>query len=622
MAREFNYSWSWDLRSSADVLWPLVADTDRFNRDAGLPVVERVATDTEEPTVARRHLRFRRLGVTVEWVEEPFEWVEPSCFGVIRTYRSGPLLSMRVRVDLLPLPDGGTRLQYDVAVTARNALGWTAIPIQIGWLSFRDFTRVFRAYDKSTHDHTTDASTAGGLVTRIPSTPVKFARGGRRRLQAAQNALLTEGIDADLVPRLTDVVATCDDLSAHQLRPYELADIWGIPRRQVLEACLVATRCGLLEFEWHLLCPLCRGAKARTPSLGGVEPVVHCDTCNIDFEVNFERSVELTFHPDPAIRAIVRGEYCIAGPRVTPHVVAQQLLAPGDNRTIQLNLEPGSYRVRLLNERGVRILRAAAGGPDDIALPMRAVGWPEGELDVSLTPKLHLLNKLGAEQLVIVERQTLSDQAATGADVIGLQKFRDLFAAEALRPGERISVGNLAVLFTDLYGSTQIYSNIGDATAFGVVMSHFDVLRDAVNQEDGAVIKTMGDSVMAVFRHPVQALRAVLAAQEQLAGDKGELSGLRLKAGIHWGPCISVTLNGSLDYFGTTVNVAARLQGLSEGDDVVVSDAICNDPEVVDFLEDLPAHLQIDHLETELRGFDGTSFAIARLASKQKRCTA
>ena len=90
---------------------------------------------------------------------------------------------------------------------------------------------------------------------------------------------------------------------------------------------------------------------------------------------------------------------------------------------------------------------------------------------------LQLKNETDAEQLLILERMEWSDQATTAAEVTALQMFRDLFAAEALRPGEQISVGTLTILFTDLRHSTQLYREIGDATAFGRVMSHFDVLK-------------------------------------------------------------------------------------------------------------------------------------------------
>ena len=139
-----------------------------------------------------------------------------------------------------------------------------------------------------------------------------------------------------------------------------------------------------------------------------------------------------------------------------------------------------------------------------------------------------------------MERMAWSDQAATAAEVTALQVFRDLFSNEALRPGEQISVGTLTVLFTDLRGSTQLYREIGDAPAFGRVMTHFDVLREAIRCEEGALVKTIGDAVMAVFRRPAGALRAILKAQATLADPPDGLRPLMLKVGIHSGPCIAV----------------------------------------------------------------------------------
>ena len=124
------------------------------------------------------------------------------------------------------------------------------------------------------------------------------------------------------------------------------------------------------------------------------------------------------------------------------------------------------------------------------------------ELRVALTPTLNLENATAQEQLLILERVVWSDQATTAAEVTALQTFRDLFASEALRPGDQISVGSLTILFTDLKSSTQLYREIGDAPAFGLVMDHFDVLKQAIADEGGAVVKTIGDAVMAVFSTP------------------------------------------------------------------------------------------------------------------------
>lgn len=140
-----------------------------------------------------------------------------------------------------------------------------------------------------------------------------------------------------------------------------------------------------------------------------------------------------------------------------------------------------------------------------------------GEARFAPEASLTVENAESDERLVALERTAWSDTAATAADVTALQAFRDLFAAEALRLGEPISVGTLTVVFTDLRGSTRYYRDVGDAPAFGSVLWHIDVLRDVVAREDGAVVKSMGDAFMAVFRRPVGAVRAMRAAQEATA---------------------------------------------------------------------------------------------------------
>ena len=154
-----------------------------------------------------------------------------------------------------------------------------------------------------------------------------------------------------------------------------------------------------------------------------------------------------------------------------------------------------------------------------------------------------------------MERLAWSDQAATVAEVTALQCFRDLFSEEALCPGERISVGSLTILFTDLCASTRLHKEVGDAPAFGLVMGHFDLLLEAIAAEEGAVVKTIGDAVMAVSRRPVRAGRAILRVQKALAIAPGKLGDLQLKTGMHYGLYIAVTPNDKLDYFGFMVNL-------------------------------------------------------------------
>jgi class 3 adenylate cyclase len=226
---------------------------------------------------------------------------------------------------------------------------------------------------------------------------------------------------------------------------------------------------------------------------------------------------------------------------------------------------------------------------------------------------LRLKNETESEQLFILERMAWTDTAVTAAEVTALQRFRDLFAEEALRPGDKISVGRLTVLFTDLCDSTRLYREIGDATAFGLVMDHFDVLREAITAEGGAMVKTIGDAVMAVFRRPVAALRAISAAQKKLRVPPPGRRPLLLKAALHQGPSIAVTLNDRLDYFGSTVNIASRLEKFSQGGEIVVSETVYNDPEVGDFLAQERDKICSQPFEESLKGFGEESFSLWRV---------
>ncbi len=608
--RELHYHWEYDLESSPEKLWPFVSDTNRFNRDTGVPSVEPAKTTRERLRNARRRLRLSMYGMAVEWEEQPFEWIRPARFGVARTYSKGPITEMRALVELTLRAEGGTRLDYDFRVKPRSLVGALLVSLQVKFSSARRFARAFRKYDQI-------ASTVVAVPTE---TEVELDSAAHNRLEVISEKLLAEGAEAEVVDRLVSLVSSADDFALARIRPYALADEWKLSRRAVLETCLRSTRVGLLDLQWELLCPLCRGAGETGRSLSEISSQVHCETCRIDFTVNFDRFVEVTFRPNALLRQIQSQNFCMGSPQKTPHIVAQQLLPPHSARELWLPLEPGRYRLRALELSGGQDVSVSDDGARVASVKIAEAGWADHELKLAQQSLLKMENATNAEQLLILERLAWSDQSATAAEVTALQMFRDLFASEALRPGEQISVGTLTVLFTDLRNSTQLYREIGDATAFGRVMNHFDVLKRVIAEEDGALVKTIGDAVMAVFRRPVSALKAMLSAQELLAAPAPGVAPLTLKAGVHTGPCIAVTLNDRLDYFGSTVNMAARLESLSTGDDVIISRALYDDQEVREFIAG--ENLQATPFEMLLKGFQEERFELWRVSRKAEQLAA
>lgn len=603
--REFHYRWEWQLESDPDSVWRFVADTNRFNRETGLPAIEAVPQEgAPSRSVSRRRLRTSMRGMKFAWEEEPFEWVKPKYFGVVRRFTRGPVAEMRIRAELFPRPAGGTRLVFEVWAKPRTIAGQVAIQLQVGRISARRFEEAVRNFDRLA---------ASGKRQAIPAGAARLVAGGRERLESLQQEMLGQDADPQLLARLVEAIQQADDHALSRMRPYVLADMWGAPRRSVLELCLLATRVGLLDYRWDLNCPHCRGASVSRPSLREIESQASCESCGIDFTVSFDRLVELTFRPSAAIREVEDRVYCVGGPEMTPHIAAQQLLRPSESRSLVIELDPGKYRLRAMPHAGSRIISVERGGPCEARLTAAGEPWNSDEIVIGPLASLRLENLTAEDQQFVLEHTAWNDHIVSAADVTSLQRFRDLFADETLLRGEQFSVGSLTVLFTDLRNSTHLYMEIGDAPAFDCVLNHFEILQEVIAQEAGAIVKTIGDAVMAVFRRPVGAINAVINAQQRLASPPPGVRPLILKAGIHHGHCIAVNLNERLDYFGSTVNLAARLEGLSQGNDVVISSAVHADPEVAALFNDAASQLVSERIETTLKGFDQTRFEVWRI---------
>ncbi len=607
---EKHYRWTWELASPPEALWPLVSDTDRYNRDCGFPPFEVREPRPGEPPAGRgvRRLRSAYLGVAGEWEERGFEWIEPVRFSVERIFSRGPLRHMIQSCELATRTGGGTVLTYEMRVLPKNLLGAVLVPFAVGLRQRLASRRVFADYDRRALE-TARGVTATGSPRGAAKIEPRIARiCSRLRTEARQ--------PAPLVERLSAHVLRAEDSLVTKMRPYALADSWGSGRRETLDLFLHATRAGLLDFSWQVNCPHCRGSRQGVADLSGISAESHCDSCGIDFTVNFEQSVELTFAPNPTVRNVVHKEYCLGGPRLTPHIVAQKRLRPGDSLFVAVSFPEGRYRVRTEGQPVHQALRVEAQGASSVQIDASEGSKPMDEPSVASGGVISVVNTGADEREVVIERVAWSDQAVTAAAVTSRQVFRDLFSREVLRPGEKISVGVMTIVFTDLRNSTQLYQEIGDATAFGRVMSHFDVIRDAVAAEGGAVVKTMGDAVMATFTEPGAALRAMARAQAALAEPASARANLALKCGIHQGPCLAINQNDRLDYFGTTVNVCARLCGLSDGSDIVVSGGIRADPEVAAALAAEGGGFAERRDAAALKGLGGGPFEFWRVQSR------
>jgi len=313
------------------------------------------------------------------------------------------------------------------------------------------------------------------------------------------------------------------------------------------------------------VCPSCVTSSQQVSALDEVSLEGHCQLCDISFELDLDRAVEATFLPHPSVRKVPEAVFCIGGPARTPHVLVQAIVPSGGSTTLEVPAESGRFR---LFARGgaATTLEIDAGGEAQAQATLAGGKLEPAHLHVAPGALLRFESRHDESLHVKIERLAFASAAATAHTVSTLPEFRSLFSGELLKRGTPLKVARAAVLFSDLTGSTALYTEVGDAAAFRLVDDHFDLLRAVVAEHGGAVVKTMGDAVMAAFTDASACARAGLSAiasfeRFRARAPHGEKVGL--KVGLYVGPCYVVTANGALDYFGQTVNVASRVQHLA-----------------------------------------------------------
>ena len=589
-------------------LWPLVADTAKLNRAIGLPPLEYIVTPLEGGG-SRIEAELRVLGLPLaRYSEHPFRWEAPHGFVVVREFQGGLLRRVRAGTELTPR-NGGTEVRIYGDFLPRNALGAALVRWVIGPTSVKralEQCRVFERYLRGeVKDPYPKLAGRGGLPASAERVAAELAQGSA---------------DERGVELLRRHLAEARDDEVVKMRPFALADCWGLDRRETLGLFLRATTAGLLVMTWDVLCPNCRVGKAEYTSLRDLTVQAHCESCNITFDAAFDRSVEVRFSVAPALRRVDSQEFCIGGPMNTPHVLAQAGLEPGETSTLRSIVAPGTYRLRASGSKGRLIVESADGGRGDGESALAIPPSPHPPFAVTVTPdaldpalievepgpiELEVRNASDRPQVVALEGNVWPDTAATAALVSTFQEFRDLFSSEVLAPGLQLGIENLVFMFTDLTGSTALYRAIGQARAFRLVQDHFRVLGASISANDGAIVKTIGDAIMAVFPSGRDALGAALQMQRDIRTMEAppEVDRTRLvKIGLHQGPCLAVTLNDRLDYFGTTVNAASRIEHECRGGQIVASLPVCQSEEASRLLRESGATLEEEVVR--LRGLD------------------
>ena len=571
------YLFQWKLSSSAEALWPYLSNTDRVNQAVGLPAV-RYRTFQDPKLGMRRIASVRAMGMTMEWEEHPFEWIEGRRLSVLRQFPSGPFHWFTNIVELNPQSDGGTLVVQTLAMVPRNFMGKLFARFQIGNKSERNFGRVYEKIDEYLLSNSTSVASNAYAASKAISREQK-RRLAERFSRVRESA---KGIDPKVVDTLEQYLEFASDLDVARLRPLALADRFGLKPDDVVEVCLLAAREGALILLWDILCPTCRIPSDVKETLKGLADHGHCQACNADYELDFAQSIELIFRTHPEIRVSETKTYCVGGPAFSSHVVAQVRLQADERLNLQLRLNEGQYRIRGPQLPYVVDFRVAASGrvgrwDIDLARPTAKHDIPTLKSGEQV---LSLLNSLADPRQVRIERLASRADALTAADAARLPAFRDWFPDEVLSPGQMVSLTTVTLLGCKIANTIQLYASLSDQAACSQILKHLQNMARIITSNNGCVIKTMNDGLNTVFPSTSSAIEAATQIAEQ-----SQFWGVAIRQAIHQGSAIVATINDRLDYFGETPQFQEEILQSSLPNELWMSDQSWSESNVASTLE-------------------------------------
>jgi class 3 adenylate cyclase len=443
---------------------------------------------------------------------------------------------------------------------------------------------------------------------------------------------LRNSADQTVVSAIESVVRDGSDRHLCRINALSFAARHRLDEEKTISAFLHAARLGLFELSWNVLCPGCGGVLEATHTLKSVHKEAYdCALCAAGYEPTLDEMVEVAFTVSPRLRRIAAHdphslpvfEYfrqIFWGSGIDlPETGFEELLEkitveaielpPGEKALISLQLpaqfvivfEPVTHAAHFIDVKGepTRERQALTMIFNKIHAPTGTTTMQPGPLRISLENRTgvrtlpsvwiagdELHHLLGTRRPFLTAKRLLSNQT-----------FRDIYRTDTLDVDQGLKVTSLTFLFTDLKGSTALYDRVGDIVAYDLVREHFRILQDIVSSEGGAVVKTIGDAVMATFPTPDRAVSAALRMRDSVQKLRNDLL---IKIGIHEGPCLAVTLNDRLDYFGQTVNIASRVQSLADSRAIFATKSVVENSQVSKILK--AGKLKLTERSAALRG--------------------
>ncbi|MDM8523736.1 DUF5939 domain-containing protein [Desulfococcaceae bacterium HSG8] len=422
-------------------------------------------------------------------------------------------------------------------------------------------------------------------------------------------------LNSDTIDKLGNILKSLDDWSLLRINPLMFAEKYGIEEKTCLDLFIHGVKIGLFDFSYNMLCPLCGGVVRIHRELDELEEEkFYCSVCNAHVPTVLDGQVEASFTIHPDIKELK------TDPLKDKYSYYRYHFSTNYERSEELLEYISDCIIKFKALKSDEMYKVSLTGDKDYAYQFASIEYNSAswiyfdeqevtgrkKIEINLLPdgftpsEIHL--SPGSYQVEVHNRTKSSfgfllyhfqfDEFTknmkkyplnvlpflTAAHLINTQSFRDLFRVQKLSESLNLNIKNLTIMFTDLKGSTAMYDEAGDMFAYKLIKEHFSLLSESVRNHSGAIVKTMGDAVMATFVSPLNGFLCALDMIQKIDKLNEEWEqhgyGIGLKVGLNKGPALTVLNDERLDYFGQSINIAARIQGLAGAGEICLSDSV------------------------------------------------
>lgn len=555
----FEYVFSFKVKASVEKIFQVIADTSTINKNLNIP--PRYSSEVNGELVIDTNY----FGIKTQWIEKPWHWEFGKYIHVERFFTKGLLHYESAVFRIIP---GSSKheVQFYYRGNFKSSL-------------FKLFYKlIFPAFGKKMSE----------VIIQLCQEENKESTKNNVTLHNQILQELGQGeIPTEHKELLAKIISSFDDDELYKIQVPELAERFNFNQDELLSSFLEAAKLGIYELNWDVICPHCKGKRSRTHSLADIVMEDECTPCKLKFKVDSLNKIDVNFSVHPKYRTVQEISFCAAEPAKKPHILFNDIIASKKTIKLENDLIKKHYRVRSIGKSNENIIEIDQLENEDVKIKLS-----QNKIHHTTNKSnIEIHNDTNEELNIIFESLEEPKYTLSPLHVFNNKTFKTLFRDQKLNAGIQLQLPDQIILFSDVVDSTNFYQSAGDKEAFKQINQHFNIVERVIDQHQGIIIKTIGDAVMATFKSvqsATEAARIIIQAIE-----KDSVCHLKLRFSLHSGPVIAVNHNTGIDYFGNTVNLSAKLQAISNANEISISEKIYLENK--DFFQKVEARKYLDN---------------------------